>query len=653
MTVCTAGFRGRTILLATLVSIITTPTALLAQSNTPYGSPLDPNSQQYNSNNSQNGNNGNYGNSGNNSYNYSNMSSRIEPVDVNGNSSNSANNNNSMGNGSQNGYNQPPLGYESVVKKPAPPNEYEKFVESVIGKKLPRFGADLLVPATRDFAAPATATVPPAYILNPGDQILIGLSGSIDGTIDAVIDNNGRIFIPKVGPIRLGGVAYGDLKSVLTRAIGTQYRDFRLSVSVTKLRGIRVYVTGFANNPGAYSVNSLSTMANAVLAAGGPAAGGSFRQIKLYRNGELVSDFDLYDLIRRGDRSKDSVLQNEDVLYIPPVGAQVALTGSVNQEAIYEAKPGEAISALLNYAGGATSLADPSRVILYRLADRGTVGGVEVPRASLASTRVTPGDIIQLLSVGSLAQPLERQAVVVRVEGEVNRPGNYYVPPNTSLSAVMAMAGGLTSNAFIYGTNFQRVSVRQQQQQSFQEAINQLEISLAAAPLTKDSSIDAATGDAQVASARTVLDRLRKAEPDGRVVLDIRPNSLALPGSLLLENNDRIYVPPRPTTIGVFGAVYRPASFMIPANPQTVGKYLDQAGGPIRAGDRGQTFVVRANGAVISKNKGALNQKAMPGDVIFVPVKTQTTTLLGKIQQISTIFLQLGLTAAAFVALTN
>jgi protein involved in polysaccharide export with SLBB domain len=114
-----------------------------------------------------------------------------------------------------------------------------------------------------------------------------------------------------------------------------------------------------------------------VLAAGGPSSGGSFRSIELFRNGELVSNFDLYDLILNGDKTKDVLLQNQDVIRIDPVGDQVAVTGSVNQEAIYEAKPGETSADVIRYAGGFNGLADRSRVILYRLSEADK-GGIEV-----------------------------------------------------------------------------------------------------------------------------------------------------------------------------------------------------------------------------------------------------------------------------------
>jgi protein involved in polysaccharide export with SLBB domain len=556
-----------------------------------------------------------------------------------------------------NGTNERPTaasGNENIIpslRQPAKPNEFEKYIEDRLGKVLPRFGADLVVPSSRDFTVPATTTIPSSYVLQPGDTVFIGLSGSVDGSIERTIDNNGNIFLEKVGSVHLAGIRYADLKTAVERALGTQYRGFYVSVSVTKLHGIQVYVTGYANHPGSFTVNSLSTLLNAVLAAGGPSSGGSFRSIELFRNGELVTKFDLYDLILSGDKSKDVLLQNQDVIRIDPLGEQVAVTGSVNQEAIYEAKPGEKIADIIRYAGGFNGLADKSRVILYRLSEADK-GGIEIPANDLPEASVNAGDIIQILSVGSLARPLEKQSILVRIDGEVEHPGNYYVSPGTTLGQAMSLAGGLTQRAYVYGTVFERQSVRLQQRASFNEAVRQLELSLSAAPLTSEDSSDA-VAQRQLAAATDVVRRLRAAQPNGRVVLPIAYAAPSLPGDIVLENNDAIHIPPRPTTVGVFGAVYRPASFLLRDGGRRVKDYLDDAGGPIKAADKGQIFLVRANGEVVSKHRDVMGATVYPGDVIFVPVKTHGSRFWQHFRDVSQFVFGASISAATVTAITR
>ncbi len=622
--------------------------------NIPSGLPVDPGTTSQNDNR-QTGNtqgNNNRGNSASGDTSQS-TTTIYDPVSI-GNSSGTSSTRDTSGymtNGPRLGENGL-LDLESLrLRQPAKPGEFENWVRSTTGRELKRYGSELLLPGARDFSVPATTTIPPDYALNIGDVVSIALTGSVEGSVDVEIDRNGQIFLPNIGAITLVGVRYRDLKDRIAAAVGRQYRGYNVSVSIQRLRGVRVYVTGFANHPGAYSVNSLSTLVNAVLASGGPSAGGSFRSIKLYRNGREVTDFDLYRLIREGDRSRDPILQNEDVLFIPPVGEQIAVIGSVNEEAIYEARPGETLADMLRLAGGPTNLADPSRVILYRQSDLDTVGSRQIARSDAAGIPIAAGDILQVLPQGSLTRPLERQQAIVRIEGEVNKPGNYYVAPNTPLSEVIAMAGGLTPRAYVYGTRFSRESVRAQQRRSFLEAVDQMEVTLAAAPLNGDRLIDAAERQTQITAARTFLDKLRQKEPDGRMVIDLSPDDQALPGNLPVENSDRIVIPPRVNTIGVFGAVYRPASFLLGDKPLRARDYVEQAGGTIRGADRGNIFVVRANGSVVTKRRGALNARVLPGDTVFVPVRTQSSSVLAKIRDISQIIFQLGISAAALAAI--
>jgi protein involved in polysaccharide export with SLBB domain len=218
----------------------------------------------------------------------------------------------------------------------------------------------------------------------------------------------------------------------------------------------------------------------------------------------------------------------------------------------------------------------------------------------------------------------------------------------------MNLAGGLTPRAFAYGTKFTRQSVRIQQQESFKEAVSEVELALSAAPLTANTSQTESERSSALAGARSVLEKLKTAQPDGRVVLDIAVNAPSLPGNVLLENNDSIYVPPRPTTVGVFGAVYRPASFNLDGgHPLRIKDYVDRAGGTLRSADRGGIFVVHANGEVIPQRRGALNARVLPGDVVFVPVKTQTGGFWARFKDISTTLFQMGLTAATIAAVTK
>ncbi|MDP5280766.1 SLBB domain-containing protein [Sphingomonas sp. DG1-23] len=522
----------------------------------------------------------------------------------------------------------------AMPARPTPPSEFESYVSAAAGTQLRRFGADLLVPGARDFTAGPSATVPPDYRLNPGDELLLGLTGSVQAAnVRLVIDSEGRIFVPRIGAITVAGVRYGDLHDVIARRVNRQYRGFQLEVSVARLHGVTVYVTGFAASPGSYTVGSLSTLVNAVLASGGPAAGGSFRSIQLRRGGRTVSDFDLYDLLLRGDRSGDAVLQNGDVLYIAPAGEQVAVIGSVNREAIFELAPGETINDAILYAGGVNTVADSSRLMVFDSLGREQNGWEELTAAEATTREARRGDIVRVLSNVGIARPLEQQAVLVTISGEVSKPGRYYFKPGTRLADVVAQAGGLTSQAFPYASVITRESVKAQQQQSFERAVEDVELLLTSQPVTSANRAQLVQ-PANLTLVRSIVEQLRERKPNGRLVFDLPVTADALPGALILENNDTIYVPPRPVTVGVFGAVPTPASFAW-RDDATIGDFLTSAGGVQKLGDKSEVFVVRANGTVLADGKRVLRARALPGDLIYVPIDANRGEFWARLRDIT------------------
>ena len=545
----------------------------------------------------------------------------------------------------------------ALQRRPLPvPSEFERYVATVLGERVARFGESLMQ-SEQTFEPPPTTTVPPDYAMNAGDELVMRTTGSIEGEVHLTIDSNGRVFIPHVGSVTLAGVRYGDLQTVLTRRVAEQYRNFKLSVAIAQLHGITVYVTGYAVQPGAYTLSSLSTLVNGVMASGGPNGGGSFRNIELRRGGDVVTDLDFYDLLLRGDKTHDVTLQNEDVIYIAPAGAQAAITGSVNQQAIYEARAGETLGDLLGYAGGFSSLSDQSRVFVQRLSNLDKSGWQQVDLAAALPLPIERGDILRITSVADYARPLERQAIVVKLEGEVQHPGRYFLKPGATVGDVLAQAGGLTSQAFIFGAELDRVSVRKQQQAGFEQAINDLELSASAAPLGASPTLsgDLGTQAARAQLAREVIERLRAFQPSGRIVLNLTPQSSELPNAFALENDDRIYVPPPPTTVGVFGAVFEAGSFAYTPGHR-IGDFLKLSGGPQKIADRSEIFVVRANGAVVSARSlgwgsGLEGQPALPGDVIFVPIRTQPNLFWERLVQATSILYNVALGAAAIKVL--
>ncbi len=299
-------------------------------------------------------------------------------------------------------------------------SEFEQFAEDSTGRRLPVFGRQLFDEAPTTFAPVENVPVPADYVLGPGDQLLIRAWGKIELDSRVTVDRNGQINLPRVGTLTVAGLRYSQVEGYLRSAISALFKDFELNVALGQLRSIQIFVLGNARQPGAYTVSSLSTLVDALFTSGGPSATGSMRRIQLRREGQIITAFDIYDLIENGDKSRDVRLLPGDVIFIPAIGPQIAISGDVNQPGIYELKGEATVGAALENAGGVTSLADAERAVLERIEDHSSR---EVEEFSLdgpgKGRLLKDGDLLRVFPLS----PKFANAVTLR--GNVSEPGLY------------------------------------------------------------------------------------------------------------------------------------------------------------------------------------------------------------------------------------
>lgn len=557
---------------------------------------------------------------------------------------------------------QPTEQPRSEALKPAPPSEFEAYVSGLAGTNIRRLGTELMLPNKDSSLIESNRQVPPDYVVGFGDEIQVTTWGSVDADLRLTVDRAGRIVIPRVGPVVVAGVRHGDLNELLTRRVGQVFKNFQLSASLGKLRSIRYYVTGFVARPGAYSISSLATVMSGLAQAGGPSSSGSFRNIELRRHGQVVSRFDLYDLMVKGEKSSDVPLHADDVLHVGPVGPQVGLIGSFNRLAVVELKDAETIADAASFVGGLAAVADPERLSLERLSDRNSRRVVELALPESNAMKLASGDVLRAFNTIAVALPQARQHKRVRVEGEVNKPGDYILPPSSTLTDALAAAGGLTKEAYLFGADFTRASVKRAQEEQYERALRDLETDFTRATSTqKVSNSDGAVAlSQQQIGTGKLIDRLRAVRPTGRIVLDIDESSRTLP-ALAVEDGDRLYVPSIPTTVGVFGSVFNGGSYLIKVG-DSIEDTVRMAGGPTRGADVASMFVLRANGSVISMRQSSsgwfggnvmANVAALPGDTVFVPEELNKTTFIQEAKDWTQILYQFGLGAAALKTIRN
>ncbi|MGA8274475.1 MAG: SLBB domain-containing protein [Candidatus Sulfotelmatobacter sp.] len=784
---------------------------------------------------------------------------------------------------------RPPLNPSQIWHRPVPPRpetEFEQMVADSVGRPLSLFGQSLFVQAPSTFSPVDWMQVPSDYIIGPGDELQIKIWGQVEASLRVIVDRAGQIYIPQVGNVSVAGVHYGDLEQHLKSEISKIFKNFNVTATIGRLRSIQVIVVGDARYPGTYTISSLSTLVNAIFASGGPTPQGSLRHIQVRRDGAIITDFDFYDLLIKGDKSKDVRLLPGDVLYIPHVGPLVAIAGSVNSPGIYEMKDNSTLNDLIDFAGDLSTVADTSKITIDRFVDHtarktlefpydqqsravavkdgdivrvfsivprfedtvtlrgnvanpgrypwkpgmrvrdlipnsqalltrrywrnraaivngrateypvlpapvqnnrsatnrqqtngatpngaGTTNGTTpngtVPQGNLDSTQnnippgemrdaadssdmsdalyaqneqnpastgtskpgeasanqqpsqtsgsnmnptvvsdvaedvrryapeinwdyaiiqrvnptdlsskliwmsprkaiiehddasnleLEPGDIVTIFSQRDISVPQADRSQYVIVEGEVMRPGVYKLETNETLRSVLQRAGGLTPDAYVYGSQFTRESARIDQQKSLDELANTMEVQIRQSAMSVAASAQPGDLPQLLAAQEAIIAQLRNTRASGRVALPVKPQDKNLNDfpDMVMEDSDRLAIPHTPSTVSVVGDVYNPGSFIFePRN--TTGAYLEIAGKGKPQSDLHHAFVLRANGIVVAANNvnGLFTGKKFyrvhlyPGDQIVVPYKLPTGAFIRGLRDWTQITSQLAITGAA------
>jgi protein involved in polysaccharide export with SLBB domain len=553
------------------------------------------------------------------------------------------------------------------------PSEFELYVSRLAdGAKAPlteaeakglepsvrRFGSQLLWSETRDDALDGGRSVPEDYVVGPGDELFIDLWGAVEASLRVRVGHGGSITLPRVGAIAVAGQRFSDLPKLLRQRVAQNFQKFELALSMGELRSVRVLVTGFVAQPGPHQVSSLAGLTQVLAAAGGPTAVGSLRQVQHRRGAQLLGTVDLYELLLKGQSANDRRIQAGDVIHVPAVGPQVAVIGGVNQPAVFELKGEETVEDLLAMAGGLAPVANRQRAVLLAMDNAQPLR--EIDLAADARTRLRAGDVLRVHSLAELSRPSAALHKRVRVEGEVQRPGDYVLPAGATLRDALVAAGGLTEQAYLPGAELRRESVRRRQAEGFDRALRELEAEFTRAAVTRRERLappPEGAVDQRVGHVR-LIERLRQVQPTGRVVLQQAQGAVELP-ALPLEDGDQLILPGRQQAVSVYGSVFNGGSFQF-SEGAPLGHYLARAGGLTRGADAGSVFVLRADGSVTGNRsrgwwsrEGVEHLTALPGDTLFVPEELDKIRLSQELKDWAQILAQFGLGAVALKNLTE
>ncbi|MDO8426119.1 MAG: SLBB domain-containing protein [Deltaproteobacteria bacterium] len=285
--------------------------------------------------------------------------------------------------------------------------------------KLKPFGYNLF--ARPDLRPNQDLPVASDYIIGPGDELGIHLWGRLTGQYSLTVSREGAIHFPNIGPLTVAGMTFEEMKKFLKRQssniIGTD-----INITMGRLRSIQVFVLGEVKKPGAYTLNGMSTVTNALMAGGGPANIGTLRRVELKRSNRTISVLDFYDLLLRGDKSKDLRLQSGDVVFVPTVGPLVGIAGNVKRPAIYELKDSTDLDGALDLAGGIIPTAYAQQIQIERVEgnSRRTVADINAAgEGPSKSFMLQDADLVKVFSI------FDKDSNAVFLYGNVKRPGKF------------------------------------------------------------------------------------------------------------------------------------------------------------------------------------------------------------------------------------
>ena len=329
------------------------------------------------------------------------------------------------------------------------------------GDSLPLFGLDVFRGRTTQFQPLLTGPVPPNYRIGPGDQMVLVITGDVEFIHELVVTREGFVVIPQVGQLFVNDLTMEQLNALLRERLGRSYSGVRtgttrFDVTISRLRTNQVFVIGEVVEPGAYQLASVATILNGLYAAGGPTERGNFRSVRLQRFGQTIAELDLYEYLLAGDTQNDLMLQQGDVVFVPPRDVRVRIEGAVLRPAIYDLRPDEDLRDLIEYAGGVTQAAALHRARITRVVPAGerTVPGVdrtvfdvnlsEVVRDSAAALLpLEQGDAVRVFEVS------EEVRNTVTLEGQVWYPGEFGYRPGMTAWDLIRRGQGLQPEAYL------------------------------------------------------------------------------------------------------------------------------------------------------------------------------------------------------------
>ena len=466
-----------------------------------------------------------------------------------------------------------------------------------------RFGLDIFSMMQSTLMPLNEPNIDDDYILDFGDVIEIQLVGQRSQNYSLTIKRDGSINLPDVGKIFLSGLSLGKAADLIKERIKDIYIGVDPYVTLTNIRDIQVIIAGNVFNPGPYTLNGNSNVFHALMVSGGPSEAGSFRNINLVRNGQIVQMIDLYQTFIFGKPSFGERLRTGDIIFVNPASKVITVSGAVKRPGVYELNQNETFEDLINFANGITVFADQENIRLDRFSG-GEIKSSIIDDKSLNSIEPLDQDILSLRSFP------QRE---VQINGYVLNPGTYRIREGETLSQLIKRAGGYIENAYELGGVLTKNSAYEANLLAREKLI--MSITTTATNVRIESNMD------QIDS---LLSQLEQMPLSSRVVTEFDLESIEANPSLdiILDDGDTLLIPSKVNQVYIFGEVQNQGGVSFKKN-QGIDYYIDAVGGLNDFADKKSIFLLHPNGIseAVSKNAfiSSKTNNVYEGTIIFIP----------------------------------
>ncbi len=336
------------------------------------------------------------------------------------------------------------------------PRYIEETSASIGAKRV--FGRDIFNNKSLTFEPVMNIATPQNYVLGPGDQLIIDVYGASQETVTLTVSPDGDITVPDFGPVHVSGLTVSAAQSRIRSKLGSYYESSNIKASLGQTRTILVNVMGEVKTPGTYTLSAFATVFHALYMAGGVNDLGTLRNIKVFRQGKLITTVDIYEFILNGRLAGNVRLADNDVIQVGTYDCIVDITGRVKRPMAYELRKAESLSTLLKYSGGFTG--DAYKKSLRVLRKSGRMKSVyNVEEFELADFKLADCDSVIVDSI------IDRFENMVEVKGAVFRPGMYRLGEKiSSVRTLIENADGLTEEAMISRAVMRRMKANRTQE---------------------------------------------------------------------------------------------------------------------------------------------------------------------------------------------